>query len=104
MVENEGFRHPRPGDDQVLEQAGAVVKVVGQVEAYYHGGAVVQFPATGGGAIGVATALKGLKLGEPVTLEANVVEATRDVLAIVFVGQGADGQTARLERSRCTFA
>jgi hypothetical protein len=63
----------------------------------------MQFPVAGGGAIGVATPLKGLKLGEPATLSATVVEATLEVLKVTFDAEGA-GQAADLARSRLTFA
>ncbi len=98
---SENFRLPRTADDQVLELAGAVVKVTGTVEGLYQGRAVVQFPVTGG-ALGVATTLKGLSVDDSVALSATVVEATRDVLKVRFDLEGG-GQTADLVRSLCKF-
>lgn len=93
----------KPVDDQVLEQVGQKVRVSGTVEGFYEGGAVVQFPVIGGGAIGVATNIQDAKLGTRLTLEVQVMEATRDVVRVVFIGDGADGQTADLNRFLVTF-
>jgi len=99
---NDSANVPAP-EDQVLEQPGQKLRIRGVVEGHYRGGAVVQFPTVYGGAMGVPTGLKGLKVGEPATLEATVLEATREVIRVTFQTPGGEGQTAELARLRCTI-
>jgi len=93
----------KPVDDQVLEQVGQKIRVSGTVEGFYEGGAVVRFPVIGGGAIGVATNIQDAKLGSMVTIDAEVVEATREIASVSFFGAGSDFQTAELDRFLATF-
>jgi len=90
---------------EVFEAAGAKLKVRGAVEGFYLGGAVVAVPNAGGGTTGVATGIKGLKLGDLVTLKAEVVAARAGAVKVRFKEAGAAGydQEAELSRFRCTF-
>lgn len=92
-----------PSDDTPIEQPGTKLKVRGRVEGHYRGGAVVQFPTPTGGAVGIPSALEGLKVGDPATLEATVTEATREVIRVTFETPDGQGQAAELSRFRCTI-
>lgn len=92
-----------PSDGTAIEPQGTVLRIRGKVEGHYRGGAVVQFPTATGGAIGIPTELEGLKVGDPATLEAIVLEATREVIRVTFETPDGQGQAAELARFRCTI-
>ncbi len=94
----ENFRLPRPIDNRVLELKGTKIQVTGTVIGEYRGGAVVEFPMLGGGAIGIPTKTEGA-IGDKITLDVTVIEATGDSIKILFPIDGQSGQEAILERS-----
>lgn len=85
-----------------IDPAGTKVKVEGVVEGEYLGGAVVQFPTATGGSIGVPTKVKAA-VGDLVTLDAEVIEATREVVRVTFQTPDGGAQEAELARFRTTF-
>ena len=97
------MRYPRgPEDDAPLAEVGAKVKVQGVVEGHHQGGAVVQIPTAGGGAMGVPTDLEDLDVGDPAELEGTVVKTTRSTIVVAFeTPDGATQQTA-LDPQRVT--
>jgi hypothetical protein len=64
-------------------------------------GAIVAFPNIGGGTIGVATNLQGLKVGAPAVLDAQVI-ASKDGAATTVV-QGLVLQTIDVDPFRATI-
>lgn len=88
-------------EDLVPEIPGTALKMVGTVEGFYLGGAVVQFPLVGGGAIGVATNVRGKSLGDLVTVDCSVMEATREQIKVEFAG---GGQEAEIDRFKAAMA
>jgi hypothetical protein len=63
-------RYEDPGDGKVVHLTGAIVA----------------FPTAGGSTIGVATNLQGLKVGDQVTLDAQVIATKEGAVSVAVTG------------------
>lgn len=91
---------PAPDPQPITEPKGTAVTLIGRIEDFWQGTAIVAIPNGGGGTVGVWTGIETGKIGDSVKIPAVVDDATRDTLAVKVTTFAKEIQLVDVARSK----